>query len=676
MPASAAYPRLFEPFVLRGLELPNRLVMSAMSTEFGGLDGAVTPQMIAFYRERAIGGMGLIIVEYTCVDPDTGRAHEHQLTLDSRRNLDGHRRLTRAIHDAGAKVLMQIQHSGQYANAKVLPDGMPVGPTDIYSKRDPSKMICRGLTGAEVERMIAAFAETAALALEAGYDGVELHGAHGYLLTQFLSPLSNHRDDAWGGDFERRLAFPTAVIRAVREALGELPIVFRLSADEYRPGGLTINDMEKVAPRLAQAGADALHISTGWGVGQAFETVVEPMSTPEGWRIPLAARLRKASGVPVITVGQIRWPETAEAAIADGNADLVALGRPMLADPFWADKARIGRRDLIRPCTSCNWCISPKDDRPYVGCAENPRTGSELDPPIPADLGVGRRAVVIGAGPGGAAAALMLSQAGFDTHLFETRRFAGGGIVASATPPGKDKLFWYANYLEARLGESRVVTHFGQAATLDSVHALKPAIVMLAAGTRRIDLPIVGVDDPMVMDAYDLLMGEAVLTLAPGDHVVVYGGGETGCETAEFCAHQGLRVTLVSRSPADKLARSADWVYRMGLLRRLQANPMVKVVGETHVVAVANGEVTLAGAGAGSLSAKRLLLAQGRQSSNLLADSLRDAGYPVSLIGDSRQVGRIGDAVHMAYGAVQALTAQYASAPALACCMLETVRRA
>lgn len=667
MPASSAYPLLFEPLALRGLELPNRLVMSAMSTEFGGRDGAVTPQMIAFYRERAIGGMGLIIVEYTCVDPDTGRAHEHQLTLDSRRNLDGHRRLTRAIHEAGAKVLMQIQHSGQYANAKILPDGMPVGPNDIFSRRDPSKMTCRGLTATEVAQMVAAFAETAALAVEAGYDGVELHGAHGYLLTQFLSPLSNQRDDAWGGDFERRLAFPAAVIRAVREAVGELPIVFRLSADEYRAGGLTIDDMEKVAPRLAQAGADALHVSTGWGVGQAFETVVEPMSTPEGWRIPLAARLRKASGVPVITVGQIRWPETAEAAIADGSADLVALGRPMLADPFWAEKARSGRRDLIRPCTSCNWCISPKEDRSYVGCAENPRTGSELDPAIPTDLGAGRRAVVIGAGPGGSAAALMLSQAGFDTHLFEARSLAGGGIIASATPPGKDKLFWYADYLAARLDESRVSTHFGQTATLDIVAALDPAVVMLAAGTRRIDLPIIGADDPMVMDAYDLLMGEAELGLAPEDHVVVYGGGETGCETAEFCAHQGLRVTLVSRSPTDKLARSADWVYRMGLLRRLHANPLVTIVGESHVVAVGKGEVTLEGLGAGAFAAKRLLLAQGRQSSRLLEDSLRDAGYPVSLIGDSRQVGRIGDAVHMAYGAVRALAAQYASAPALAC---------
>lgn len=665
---STAYPHVFTPLTLRGVTLPNRLVMAPMSTELGGLEGEVTPAMIAFYRERALGGMGLIVVEYTCVDPDTGRAHAYQLTLDDRRNLDGHRRLVSTIHDAGAKIFMQIQHGGQYANPKVLPGGMPVGPSDIFSKRDPLRMTCRGLTSEEVTRMVASFANTAALAVEAGYDGVELHGAHGYLLTQFLSPLGNKRDDAWGGDEARRLAFPVAVIGAVRAAIGDRPLVYRLSADEFRTGGLTIEDMERIAPRLVEAGVDALHVSTGWGVGPAFEKVVEPMSTQEGWRIPYAARLRRATGVPVITVGQIRWPEMAEKAIADGDADLVALGRPMLTDPQWANKAKAGRRDLIRPCTSCNWCISPHPGRVQVGCAENPRTGTELDPPILAGTGRGRRAVVVGAGPGGASAALLLCQAGFETHIFETRAFTGGGIIASATPPGKDKLFWYSNYLGDRLDESSVVRHFGQRAALGDILALRPDVVFLAAGTQRIDLPIEGLDDPMVMDAYDLLMRERDLGLSPGDHAVVYGGGETGCETAEFCAHHGIRVTLVSRSPADKLARSADWVYRMGLLRRLHDNPLVTVADNAHVRAVGNRAVTLqSGDTTSEIAADRLLLAQGRRSADALFEDLTRAGIAVSVIGDNRQVGRIGDAVHMAYRAVQALSAQFAPVTGLAC---------
>ncbi len=665
---SDAYPHLFQPLTIRGVTLPNRLVMAPMSTELGGLEGEVTPAMIAFYRERALGGMGLIIVEYTCVDPDTGRAHEYQLHLDDRKNLDGHRRLVRTIHDAGAKIFMQIQHCGQYANPKVLPGGMPVGPSDIFSKRDPEKMTCRGLTSEEVAGLVQSFGKTAALAVEAGYDGVELHGAHGYLLTQFMSPLGNKRDDAWGGDPERRLAFPLAVIRSVRENLGDLPLVYRLSADEFRPGGLTIDDMERISPRLVEAGADALHVSMGWGVGTAFEKVVEPMSTPEGWRIPYASRIRKATGVPVIAVGQIRWPETGEKAVADGDADLIALGRPMLTDPEWANKAKAGRRDLIRPCTSCNWCISPHPGRVQVGCAENPRTGTELDPPIPADMGRGKRAVVIGAGPGGASAALLLQQSGFETHIFETRSFTGGGIIASATPPGKEKLFWYSDYLGNRLAESGVIKHFGQKALIEDILALKPDVAILAAGTRRIDLPIEGVDEPMVMDAYDLLMRERDLGLSDGAHAIVYGGGETGCETAEFCAHHGVRVTLVSRSPADKLARSADWVYRMGLLRRLHENPLITILDNSHVRSVANGKVRIdTGDTVTELNADRLLLAQGRRPADQLAEALGNAGITVSLVGDSRQVGRIGDAVHMAYRAVQGLSAQYAPVSKLAC---------
>ena len=668
MTASAAYPHLFTPLRLRGVELPNRLVMAPMSTELGGLEGEVTPAMIAFYRERALGGMGLIIVEYTCVDPDTGRAHEYQLHLDDRKNLDGHRRLVRAVHDAGAKIFMQIQHCGQYANRKVLPGGMPVGPSDIFSKRDPDKMVCRGLTSEEVVRLAESFGNTAALAVEAGYDGVELHGAHGYLLTQFMSPLGNKRDDEWGGDAERRLAFTLAVIRSVRRNLGDLPLVYRLSADEFRPGGLTIDDMETISPRLVEAGADALHVSMGWGVGTAFEKVVEPMSTPEGWRIPYAARIRKATGVPVIAVGQIRWPETGEKALADGDADLIALGRPMLTDPEWANKAKAGRRDLIRPCTSCNWCISPHPGRVQVGCAENPRTGTELDPPIPADMGKGKRAVVVGAGPGGASAALLLQQSGFETHIFEARDFTGGGIIASATPPGKEKLFWYSDYLSNRLAESKVVRHFGKRAELEDILALKPDVAILAAGTRRIDLPIEGLDDPMVMDAYDLLMRERELGLVEGQHAVVYGGGETGCETAEFCAHHGVRVTLVSRSPVDKLARSAEWVYRMGLLRRLHENPLITIADNSHIRSVGNGQVTIETDDiTHEIEGDRLLLAQGRRSADELFEGLASAGVAVSVVGDSRQVGRIGDAVHMSYRAVQALSAQYAPVAKLAC---------
>lgn len=659
---SIAYPNLFSPFKLGNVTLKNRLVMAAMSTELGGLEGEVTPQMIAFYRARAAGGMGLIVVEYTCVDPETGRAHKNQLTLESRRNLDGHIRLVRTIHEAGAKIFMQIQHSGIYANPSVLPGGITRGPSDIFSKKDPTKQTTIGFSSAEIEGLIESYGKTTELAVEAGYDGVEIHAAHGYLLTQFLSPLGNKRDDEWGGDQERRLRFPLAVLKRVKQALGDRPLVFRISADEFRAGGLHIEDMEVLSPRFVEAGADALHVSMGWGVGPAFATVIEPMSTPEGWRIPYASRIRKATGVPVICVGQIRWPETGEQALIDGDCDLVALGRPMLADPDWANKAEAGNRDQIRPCTSCNWCITPHEDRHFVGCAENPRTGSELEPVLAPDTGKGRRADVVGAGPGGIVAALMLSSAGFDTHLHEARSRTGGGIIPSATPPGKDKLFWYNDYLERQLTGSTVKLHLGHKSTAAELIANKPALVVIAAGTQRIDLPIKGSDDAMVIDAYDVLIGDRQIDVPKGGHVVVYGGGETGCESAEYMAHRGVRVTLVSRSPADKLARSADWVYRMGLVQRLEENPLITIIGGSHVTAAGGGKVILRDADGTEteLAADMLMLAQGRKSLADLADPLTDAGIACAVVGDSQQMGRIGDAVHAAYRAVQSVAAEFA----------------
>ncbi|WP_232476270.1 oxidoreductase [Flavisphingomonas formosensis] len=663
---SVAFPHLAAPWSLGGLTLGNRLVMAPMSTSLGGKDGAVTPENIAFYRERVLGGFALIIVEFTCVEAATGRSEEHQLILESRRMLDGHLRLVESIHAAGGKAFLQLQHGGRFANVRFLPDGIVRGPSPVFSRRDPSRQIVEPFRSGDIDRLVDAFGRAAGLAAEAGYDGIEVHAAHGYLLSQFLSPLSNLRDDAWGGDAERRLAFPHAVARAVKQAIGGRPLCFRISADEFVPGGLGIDDMVEITPRLVSAGVDMLHASIGRGP-EAFDKVMEPMSTPEGWRLPYARKLREAAGVPVIGVGQIRWPAMAEAAIAAGDCDLIALGRPSLADPAWPNKALAGRVDEIRPCTSCNWCIAP--GREPVGCAENPRAGRELDRPIPPDAGRGRCAVVIGGGPGGLAAALMLDQAGFETHLFEARGSVGGGLIASATPPGKDKLHWYRDYLERRLACSGVRLHLGRAVEADEVVAYRPAIAVVAAGTRSRALPIEGLDAPMVREAYALLMGDAEMRITAGDRVIVYGGGETGCEAAEYCAERGASVLLVTRSRIDQLARSAEPVYRHGLMQRLLANTAIEIVAETHIRRVDQGGATLllADGTARTVEAAHLLLAQGRDPDPHCADILIAAGIRCHVVGDSRTSGRIGDAVHAAYAAVRATLAAEAEAGGLAC---------
>ena len=656
---SRAFPHLFAPLQLRGLTLPNRVVMAPMSTNLGTRDGQVNDAVLAFYKARAAGGTGMIIVEFCCVEPSTGRSEHRQLAINTPAHVAGHRQLVDVIHGGGSVACLQLQHGGQGARRDSIGDELPLVPSDVFSRKDPTRLTARAMTDADIERLVTRFAESAAAGVEAGYDAVELHGAHGYLLTSFISPLTNHRDDKWGGDEERRLEFPRRVIAAVRQAIGNRPLIYRLSADEFAPKGLSVDDMARIAPKLVDAGADALHVSLGLG-WTGLENVIEPSSQPEGWRLPFSRRIKAAVTVPVITVGQIRWPATAEAAIADGDCDLVALGRPLLADPDWAVKAAEGRVDDIRPCTSCNYCVAlsmPADGR--IGCAENPRAGHELDATLDAPRR-GAKAVVIGAGPGGMAAALMLDQAGYDTEIIEGRATLGGGLIASAAPPFKDKLAWYQTYLERRLAAGRVKVTTGTWADAEMVAARKPDVVFIASGRASPVLPLEGAKSPLVHDAYDLLMGEDAWLGDVGPGVIaVYGGGETGCESAEYLTEQGYDVLLVSRSSLKDLARTAEFIYRGVLLRRLKANTHLRMMGDTTLVRVEGQEAVLRDAGGkeSRVAVAAVLVAQGRVADTALAADLERRGLQVKVIGDARTGGRIGDAVRDAYEAVAGLVA-------------------
>lgn len=634
--------------------VPNRIVMAPMSTQLANPDGTVSPAQLAFYRERAVGGTGLIIVEFCCVHATSGRSEHRQLILESAGQLEGHYRLVDTLRESGAAVCLQLQHGGPGVKRSLVEGGIAVGPSDVFSRRDAGRRTARALADAEIENLIECFGRTADLAVRAGYEGLELHGAHGYLLTTFLSPLFNHRDDEWGGDEARRLCFPCRVIARVKAAIGNRPLIYRFSAEEFSSEGLGIEDLERIAPRLVMAGADALHVSIGLGA-TSFDKVIEPMSMPEGWRLPYARRIRAATSVPVITVGQIRWPATAERALRDGDADLIAMGRTLLADPEWANKARRGAPEEIRPCTSCNFCVAMgMGEQGVIGCAENPRTGRELDP-MPAARESGMRALVIGGGPGGMAAALLLDQAGYVTELHESRSALGGGLIASAAPPFKDKLRWYQTYLERQLAHSGVRVFLGSEINESAIEKFSPHLVILAVGGRANRLDIDGVDEPIVHDAYELLMGGDAWLPSPSDApVFVYGGGETGCEAAEYLAERGYSVILASRSSVAQLARSAEMIYRGVLLGRLTHSDRIRILDKTHLIRVGSTGVTLrARDGTTSeLPVSRVLIAQGRTPDFRLQAALEAAGIDYVVIGDAHRGGRIGDAVRGAYDAV------------------------
>ena len=638
---------LFQPLQLGTLRLPNRIIMAPMETNLAGPSGEVTPAMVAYYAERAAGGVGMVTVEFTCVDRHDGLACAPQLSLDSPHLISGHARLAEAIQAAGALACLQLHHAGRQTVPAIIDGRQPVGPSEF---RSPVYRVGpRAMDEADIERVIKQFARAAGYARSAGYDAIELHGAHGYLLGQFLSPWTNLRDDAWGGDFERRLAFPLAVIKVVKDRIGAMPLIYRLSADEMVEGGLTIQDTTAIAPRLAEAGVDALHVSTG--VAERIDVNVEPIHYADAWRLPLARQIRASVSVPVIGVGVIRDPETANAAIRRGDVDCIALGRALLADPQWPAKARDGLSEKIRPCTSCNWCIDRLAHNRHIGCAENPRTGREQDLPIP-KITSGERAVVVGGGPGGLVAALMLEQAGFNTTLFEKRDSLGGGLIASAAPPGKDKIGRYRDYLLRQIADSKVDVKLSCTPTAGEIAQLAPSLVILAMGasTRPLDIP--GGDLPHVAQAYDAVMDDTALGQDP---IVVLGGGETGCEVAELAAIRGHQVVLISRSPIKQLARSAEAIYRRHLVKKLRENPKITIHAGATLLRITptavdirqeNGELL-------SVPAGQVLAALGRQLDSRLGEALAAMHIPTATIGDARHISRIGEAVRDAYFAVR-----------------------
>jgi len=661
-----AYPHLFQPIQIGPLRLRNRVVMAPMESHLGHADGSVSPEQIAYYRERALGGTGLIVVEFTCVDGTDGfSSMAPQLRLDNERYRSGHGKLVDAIKGAGAKACIQLSHAGRQSRESVI-GRTPVAPSAVPLRSPYLDTVPRALEEEEIHRIIASYAHAAGLAVASGYDAVMLHGAHGYLLQQFLSPLVNRREDAWGGDFERRLRFPLEVVKAVKARLGGRALLYRMSVADFLDGGLTIEDAERIAPRLCEAGVDAIDISCG--SLDRVDVIVEPMSVPEGWRLPMARRIRAATGKPVICAGVMRWPDKAEQAIADGDTDCVSLGRALLADPMWPIKAQRGDAADIRPCTSCNWCIRETGANRGVGCAENPRCGHETDPPIE-DFGKGRRAVVVGAGPGGMAAALMLDQAGFSVSLYERRATLGGNLLTSATPPNKEKLFWYNDFLQRRIEKSGVEVHTGVHVDAALVRSLAPDALVLANGSRMAPLELERSGNLPVAPAYQALLGDIDLPASSeACPILIYGGGETGTETAEFLAKQGHKVVIATRSDACFLARNAEPLYRMQLLQRIGANEAIRIKDKRVLMAIDGDHVLLSHDGTSEVQpAAAVLLAHGLVADTALADELRGSDFATISIGDAVEVARIGETVRDAYRAVHHLRRLLLCPEPLAC---------
>lgn len=533
------------------LTIKNRLVMTAMGVGVGDSSGEATDEFIRFYTDRAKGGAGLIITEVTRVNEVHGICEHDQLSLATDATIPSFQKLADSVHQYGTKIFAQLHHPGRESHL-ALYDGL----TELVSSSPFPSLVApeptRALETEEVESLVKDFAAAAVRAKKAGMDGVEIHAGHGYLIHQFLSGNDNYRTDKYGGSLENRQRFLLEIIAAIREACGkDFPISVRLSSSEFlEPVGIfkgtTLEESIATAKACEAAGVDFINVSSGTHF--TGNTIVEPTSYEQGWKIGLAAEICKNVNIPVGATSVIRDPEYAEQVLADGLVDFISMGRSWLADPDWGIKALNGRSDDIRKCTGCMYCFETAGNVLITGgghayCAINPYMGQETKYGEPKKDGNGRKAVVIGAGPGGLEAALILAQREFNVTLFEKGERLGGQMYLASQPPHRGKMGNFITYCEKQLKDLGVDIRLNTAATAEDVRALNPYAVFIATGSTPI-LPasIKGIDGDNVYTPVDILNRKVNLT---GKKVIVAGAGLTGMETAEFLADAGNEVTII-----------------------------------------------------------------------------------------------------------------------------------
>lgn len=612
---------LFEPCEVAGLKLANRLVMPPMGTGLPDHDGHVTEETIAYYRRRAQGGVGLISLEASLVSPDAyGVGPEIRLHNES--SIPGLTKLATAVKDEGVPVGIQLWHPGRQTllGTAIAPSAIPLSP------RTP---IPHALTIPEIHELIEYYALSAAHCQAAGMDFVEVHGAHCYLPCEFLSPTSNSREDEYGGSLENRARFMLEIVAAIRATCGEdYPIFFRISGEEGAPGGFTVADTAQVSRWLQDAGVSCISVSGGnW---HALHLTIPPMSIERGVLLASAAAIRAAVDIPVIAAGRLDDAALAERALADGSADLIAIGRALIADADWPNKVKAGRADTIRPCIACNACVDLVAQAQEARCAVNPEVGRD-GTWLVETAAAPRKVMVVGSGPSGMEAARIARLRGHDVSIWERDGVLGGKLDVASRAPSKTAVLDFAAYQSRTLGELGVSIHTDVEVTAESIAGEAPDAIIIATGAAPLIPPIPGLDGPGIVDAQSILLGK--LEVAPGQRVAVIGGSATGCETAEFLMETAKEVSIIEMLP--RVGRGVELITRQRLIAELKGHGVALRMG-CRVTSVEPGLVHYEDADGAthSLEVDLVALAIGwRPRGNLLAEAL--GGRDVTVIGDA-----------------------------------------
>jgi len=632
-----AYDRLFSKGKIGNLEIQNRVVMMPMGTHMSSADGEITDRQIRYFEERAQGGVGLIVTEITTVDHEMGRAGAVHPRVDDDRFIPMLARLADALHKYDTRVFMQLHHAGRQGKTIFTQGKQLLAPSPVMCKVTGEEP--RALTTEEIRALVIKFAQGALRCKVAGIDGVELHAAHGYLLNQFISPYTNTRTDQYGGTIEKRLRFIREIIEAIRERCGaDFPLSIRISADEFVEGGITLEMGKEVAQYLEGFGVDALNVSAG--IYESFPKVIEPVYYPQGWRVYLAEAIKEVTSIPVMTAGVIREPKFAEEVLARGKAAFIGMGRGLLADPEWANKAREGRPDLIRKCISCNYCLQGGR---HIACAVNARAGRELEfPETPAADGQKRKVVVVGGGPGGMEAARVLAARDYRVVLIEKGAELGGRLRSASAGASKEKIAWLKDYLKNALGELSVSVRLNTECTSEMLEAEKPFAVVIATGARPYIPYVEGLKEGGFVLAEDVVLGDVRFRDA---RVAVLGGGFTGCEAAEVLAREGNSVTVIEMLPA--VASDVEGITRMELLDILDGLD-IQLLASHRATRVEGGKIHLENVQDRSSLEREfdhIVVAAGMVADADLAERAKATFRMVKLAGDAKKPGMISGAI-------------------------------
>lgn len=555
---------LLNPFNLGNLSINNRMVMESTLTSSANEDGTVSAQLKQFIMTRAAHQPGLIILEGAYVH-SSGKGYIRQLGIDNDQCLPGLQDLVNSVHNVGVPIFAQLLHTGRYAMAKAL-NTQPVAPSAIAPRlpRDHP----RELTKKEIGQLVEAYQMAALRAKTAGFDGVEIQAASGYLLASFLSSYSNQRKDEYGGSLENRSRFLLEVIDAVREAVGNTyPICCRLNADEIMEEGNTVDDLVLVGKLAIEHGVDIMNPQIGWHESQK---PVVTMDIPEGHWLPAFRKVREAWPVPMIAAYGFHTPDSARQLIQSGTADMVGWARPLIADPELPAKIRDGREQEIIPCISCcNGCFGNIFRGLTIACSVNPWTGREnkvnSDNIIPKS--VNKKVLVVGGGPAGMQAAIEAARQGHKVILLEKGTQLGGQLRLAAIPPYRQRLAPFLSYLEKQISKAGVEVRLGVNADAKLITAESPDVLILALGAipKTINLP--GKDEVPVYSAIEILQ----LSTIPGfQRWAVIGGGLIGLETAEYLTSNGKETLILEQT--GKIAGDASPFERAGLMRRVRKN--------------------------------------------------------------------------------------------------------